>query len=97
MKRRTIILTYLWLAPLLFGLITLASYDKDVDDISFGFPETFYSKNHGMNLNTGQMGEAISFHTDEFLRDVGFALIVALILVICYARFKRNKQYKSLQ
>lgn len=90
MKRKKIILTFLWLAPLIFALITLASYDKDIDDIRLGFPETFYSKNHGMNLNTGQMGEAVSFRTDEFLRNVGFALLVTLVLLICYALFKKK-------
>jgi len=68
MKRKKAILTYLWLAPLTFGLITLASYDQHVDDSTCRFPEIFYLKAHGMNLVTGQMGEAISFRTDEFLR-----------------------------
>lgn len=94
MKRKKVVLIYLWLAPLTFGLITLASFDKDVDDITLGFPEIFYSKTEGMNLITGQMGASMSFRTDEFLRDFGFALIVALIIVLLYARFKRKKSTK---
>lgn len=44
MKRKKNILLYLWLAPLIFALITLASYDNDIDDIRMGFPETFIQK-----------------------------------------------------
>lgn len=91
MTRRKIILTYLWLAPLMFGLITLVSYDNDIDDIRFGFPETFYSKIHGMSLITGQTGYAISFRIWDFLRDFGFALIVTLVVVLIYTRFRKKK------
>lgn len=90
MKRKKNILLYLWLAPLIFALITLASYDNDIDDIRMGFPETFYLKVHGKSLITGQTGYGVSFRLNEFLRDLGFALIVTLVVVLLYAWYKKK-------
>ncbi|MBZ4191923.1 hypothetical protein [Niabella beijingensis] len=77
--------------PIVFGLVTLASFNKDVDDIYFGFPEIFYLNTQGVSPIPGRIGSSISFRLDEFLRDLGFALIITLVLVLLYARFKRRK------
>ncbi|MCS4224305.1 hypothetical protein [Sphingobacterium sp. BIGb0165] len=44
-----------------------------------------------MSLITGQTGYAISFRILDFLQDFGFALIVTLVVVLVYARFKKKK------
>lgn len=43
-----------------------------------------------MSLITGQTGYGVSFRLNEFLRDLGFALIVTLVVVLLYAWYKKK-------
>jgi len=100
MNIKKLLLTYLWLAPAMFALITLVSYSNDLYNdgaLKLGFPKAFFSKSYGMSVLTGEVGVTSHFYAKKLLLDIGFAMIVAVLLLICYTLFKRKKKYKSLQ
>lgn len=94
MTIKKLLLTYLWLAPVMFVVITLISYSNDLYNdgaLNLGFPKTFFSKSYGMNVVTFETGVTSHFSAVKLLWDIGFAMIVALILLIFYALLKRKK------
>lgn len=95
LNRQIKIITYLFVAILIFGILTWVSYENGMaydGQTSMGFPLIFYKMGVGQSLETGEMEQFTNFDLMSLVVDLLSSALIFLSLYFLFNMLLRNKR-----